>query len=126
MRILFIGIILFHFLPAVFLAQSEFMNSNRSGLYSPDMTEEQLYTKNFLQKMSKEDWVKFSQDSRFNAARVAELKTGWKRERQQERNQLKTSQTSGQSNCYWIEPTSEYVNPNTIQWPGSPGNSTDN
>ena len=107
-------------------SQEKHYTAPLNARYSPEMTEEQLYSKTFLQKMSKEDWVKFSQDPRFNADRVAQLKTGWKRERQQQRSQLKTTQSSGESNCYWIEPTSQYVHPNTIQWPGSPGNSTDN
>jgi gliding motility-associated-like protein len=107
-------------------SQEKHYTAPLNARYSPEMTEEQLYSKTFLQKMSKEDWAAFSQDSRFNADRVSQLKTGWKRERQQERSQLKTTQSSGESNCYWIEPTSEYEHPNTIQWPGSPGNSTDN
>jgi gliding motility-associated-like protein len=107
-------------------SQEKHYTAPLNARYSPEMTEEQLYSKTFLQKMSKEDWAAFSQDPRFNADRVSQLKTGWKRERQQERSQLKTTQSSGESNCYWIEPTSEYEHPNTIQWPGSPGNSTDN
>lgn len=107
-------------------AQEKHYTAPLNARYSPDMTEEQLYSKTFLQKMSKEDWAKFTQDPRFNADRVAQLKTEWKRERQQQRAQLKSTQSSGESNCEWIEPTSAYVHPNTIQWPGSPGNSTDN
>ena len=107
-------------------AQEQFYVAPFNARYSPEMTEEQLFSKTFLQKMSKEDWVAFSQDPRFNADRVSQLKTEWKRERQQQRAQLKSIQSSGESNCEWIEPTSAYVHPNTIQWPGSPGNSTDN
>lgn len=107
-------------------AQEHFYTAPFNARYSPKMTEEQLYSKPFLQKMSKEDWVRFSKDPRFDAHRVTALKTEWKRERKQQRSQLKTSQTSGESNCYWIEPTNEYTHPNTIAWPGSPGNSTDN
>jgi len=107
-------------------AQEHYYTAPFNARYSTKMTEEQLYSKAFLQKMSKQDWVRFTKDPRFDADRVARLKTEWKRERQRERGMLKTTQTSGESNCYWIEPTSEYNHPNTIQWPGSPGNSTDN
>jgi gliding motility-associated-like protein len=108
------------------LAQEHYYTAPFNARYSRKMTEEQLYSMPFLQKMSKEDWVHFTKDPRFDADRVARLKTEWKREHQQTRRQLRTSQTSGESNCYWIEPTSEYTHPNPIQWPGSPGNSTDN
>lgn len=94
--------------------------------YSSDMTEKELYNLEFLQKMSKEDWVLFTQDPRFDAKRVTALKTEWKKKHQAMAGMQKTNQTAGESNCKWIEPTSEYENPNTIQWPGSPGNSTDN
>ena len=97
-------------------AQEQYYTAPLNARYSPEMTEEQLYSKTFLQKMSKEDWVAFSQDSRFNADRVAHLKTEWKRELQQQKAQLKSIQSSGGSNCKWIEPTSAYVHPNTIQW----------
>jgi len=107
-------------------AQEHYYTAPFNARYSTKMTEEQLYSKAFLQKMSKQDWVRFTKDPRFDAVRVARLKTEWKRERQRERGMLKTTQTAGESNCYWIEPTSEYNHPNTIQWPGSPGNSTDN
>ncbi|MFN5296172.1 MAG: gliding motility-associated C-terminal domain-containing protein [Flavobacteriales bacterium] len=106
--------------------QEHYYTAPFNARYSPKMTEEELYSKPFLQKMSKQDWVRFTKDPRFNADRVAQLKTEWKRESQQARKQMRTSQTSGESNCYWIEPTSEYTHPNPIQWPGSPGNSTDN
>ena len=108
------------------LAQEHYYTAPFNARYSRKMTEEQLYSMPFLQKMSKEDWVHFTKDPRFDADRVARLKTDWKREHQQTRRQMRTSQTSGESNCYWIEPTSEYTHPNPIQWPGSPGNSTDN
>lgn len=108
-------------------AQEHYYRAPFNARYSPKMTEEELYSKTFLQKMSKEDWNRFQQDPRFDARRVAELKTRWKEEFRTNGNlQLRTSQTAGESNCYWIEPTNDYENPNTIQWPGSPGNSTDN
>ncbi len=109
------------------IAQERYYQAPFNARYSPKMTEEELYSKPFLQKMSKEDWPRFQKDPRFDAARVAELKTGWKQEGlAAQHNQLRSSQTSGESNCNWIEPTSAYEHPNTIQWPGSPGNSTDN
>ena len=107
-------------------AQEHYYQAPLNARYSPKMTEEELYSKPFLQKMSKQDWVRFQKDPRFDANRVAELKTTWKGEYQASRKQLRTSQTAGESNCNWIEPTSDYEHPNTIQWPGSPGNSTDN
>jgi gliding motility-associated-like protein len=107
-------------------AQEHYYTAPYNARYSKSMTEEELYSMPFLQKMSKQDWARFSKDPRFDAERVARLKTDWKREHQQTRRQMKTSQTSGDSNCYWIEPTSAYTHPNPIQWPGSPGNSTDN
>jgi gliding motility-associated-like protein len=107
-------------------AQEHYYTAPFNARYSPKMTEEQLYSKAFLQKMSKEDWVRFTQDSRFDADRVARLKTDWKRESERALAQQKSTQTSGESNCNWIEPTADYEHPNTIQWPGSPGNSTDN
>lgn len=91
--------------------------------YSPDLTEEQLYDIDRLHYMPKEDWSRFSQDPRFDADRVSALLTTWK-EQNKPHGQLKTLTQS--IDCYWIEPTSAYNNPNTIQWPGSPGNSTDN
>jgi gliding motility-associated-like protein len=113
-------------LTATAFAQEHYYTAPYNARYSSKMTEEELYSKPFLQKMSKQDWVRFTKDPRFDADRVAQLKTEWKREHQQARKQMRTSQTSGESNCYWIEPTSEYTHPNPIQWPGSPGNSTDN
>ncbi|MFM7235082.1 MAG: gliding motility-associated C-terminal domain-containing protein [Flavobacteriales bacterium] len=108
------------------IAQEHYYTAPFNARYSPKMTEEELYSKTFLQKMSKQDWVRFTKDPRFDANRVAQLKTNWKRESEMALAQQKTSQTSGESNCYWIEPTAQYTHPNTIQWPGSPGNSTDN
>lgn len=94
--------------------------------YSPDMTLEQLYDTTFLQKMSKEDWVLFSQDPRFDAQRVSDVKTTWKQIHKPNMGMRKSLQSSAQANCTWIDPTDDYEHPNTINWPGSPGNSTDN
>jgi gliding motility-associated-like protein len=94
--------------------------------YSPEMSLRELYDTTFLQKMSKEDWVRFSNDPRFDADRVAKIKTEWKRNHASKQGQRKTLQSSSEAYCRWIEPTSDYEHPNTIQWPGSPGNSTDN
>jgi hypothetical protein len=94
--------------------------------YSPQMTEEEMYSVAFLNKMSKEDWVLFTQDPRFDAQRVIDIRTAWKQEHVPVHAMQKTLQSSGESFCTWIEPTDEYEHPNTIQWPGSPGNSTDN
>lgn len=94
--------------------------------YSPDMTMEQLYDTTFLQKMSKEDWVEFSQDPRFDAQRVSDIKTAWKENHKHTMGMRKSLQSSAEANCTWIEPTNDYEHPNTIMWPGSPGNSTDN
>ncbi|MFM7310642.1 MAG: gliding motility-associated C-terminal domain-containing protein, partial [Flavobacteriales bacterium] len=94
--------------------------------YRQNMTEKELYDMEFLQNMGKEDWQQFTQDPRFNADKVIALKTEWKKNHRKEHGTPKSSQTAGQTNCYWIEPTSDWEHPNTIQWPGSPGNSTDN
>lgn len=91
--------------------------------YSPNLSEEELYNIDRLHFMPKEDWAKFRQDPRFDADRVSTLLTEWKQQNKPQ-GQLKTLTQS--IDCYWIEPTSAYNNPNTIQWPGSPGNSTDN
>lgn len=94
--------------------------------YSREMTLEQLYDTTFLQMMSKEDWVRFAHDPRFDADRVIEIKTTWKEMHKPGNDMAKSLQTAGEAHCTWIQPTTSYVHPNTIQWPGSPGNSTDN
>ena len=95
-------------LSATAFSQEHFYTAPFNARYSPKMTEEQLYSKTFLQKMSKQDWARFSKDPRFDANRVTELKTNWKRESEQAMKQMRTSQSSGESNCYWIDPTNEY------------------
>lgn len=94
--------------------------------YSKKLTNEELYDINRLHFMSKEDWVLFRQDPRFNADSVSQKLTQWKGNQPKPFGaSLKSNDLNG-PNCFWIEPTNEYENPNTIQWPGSPGNSTDN
>ncbi len=110
---------------ASFQAQSLY-KAPFNARYSPTMTEEEMYNITFLNKMSKEDWVLFTQDPRFDAQRVIDLKTAWKQEHVPVHAMQKSLQSSGESFCTWIEPTDDYEHPNTIQWPGSPGNSTDN
>lgn len=108
------------------VAQVQYSTPHRLR-YSPNMTEKELYNIEFLQNMPKEDWALFTQDPRFDADKVIKIRTDWKEKRKaQQGGMQKSSQTAGQSNCKWIEPTNDYENPNTIQWPGSPGNSTDN
>ncbi|MFM7310800.1 MAG: hypothetical protein ACKOZY_09340, partial [Flavobacteriales bacterium] len=76
--------------------------------YRQNMTEKELYDIEFLQNMGKEDWQQFSQDPRFNADKVIALKTEWKKNHRKEHGTPKSSQTAGQTNCYWIEPTSDW------------------
>lgn len=107
------------------IAQSKY-KAPFNARYSPDMTMEELYDTTFLQKMSKEDWVRFSQDPRFDAQRVSDIKTAWKENHKPSMAMRKSLQSSAEANCTWKEPTDDYEHPNTIMWPGSPGNSTDN
>lgn len=93
--------------------------------YSSTLTEEELYNVDRLHYMPKEDWEKFKQDPRFDANRVTKILTDWKEENKKPKGVQKSTDSST-GNCYWIEPTDEYEHPNTIQWPGNQGNSTDN
>jgi len=127
MRILLLAVaILFVSIPSNIFGQPNTVAPPvKTGLYSysVDLNEAELYNIDRLHFMSKKDWALFSQDARFDADRVSKILTQWK-EQNKPQGQLKTLTQS--IDCYWIEPTSAYNNPNTIQWPGSPGNSTDN
>ncbi len=125
MKHFFIAFFLLLFASNAVQSQNEY-RAPFNARYSSDMTLDQLYDTTFLQKMSKEDWVRFTQDPRFDADRVVEIKTRWKELHKAENAMTKSLQTAGESNCTWIQPTTSYTHPNTIQWPGNPGNSTDN
>ncbi|MFN0032932.1 MAG: gliding motility-associated C-terminal domain-containing protein [Flavobacteriales bacterium] len=94
--------------------------------YSSTLTTAELYDVDRLHYMSKEDWQLFRQDPRFNADSVSHILSKWKDDHQLPAGATLKSNDLNGPNCFWIDPTPEYEHPNTIQWPGSPGNSTDN
>jgi subtilisin-like proprotein convertase family protein len=84
-------------------------------------------TETEIRQFTKQDWLSLKHASPEKLSHVIELKNSLKKKLLAERNQDPIrQQQSIISSCNWIEPTDEYIHPNPIQWPGSPGNSTDN
>jgi gliding motility-associated-like protein len=103
-------------------AQVQTINTNLYR-YSPDLTDKQYFDIDRINYMPKEDWAAYSSDPRFDADKIVAMRTAWKQNNNRP-GQLKT--TAAEAACHWINPDNSYVHPNPIQWPGSPGNSTDN
>lgn len=91
--------------------------------YRPDLTDKEYWDIDRLNYMPKEDWALYSADPRFDAEKVVALRNKWKQNNNRP-GQLKT--TPAEAACHWVNPDNSYVHPNPTNWPGSPGNSTDN
>jgi hypothetical protein len=103
-------------------AQVQTINTNLYR-YSPDLTDKQYFDIDRMNYMPKEDWAAYSSDPRFDVEKIIAKRTAWKQNYNRP-GHLKT--TASEAACHWINPDNSYVHPNPIQWPGSPGNSTDN
>jgi gliding motility-associated-like protein len=109
---------------SLFMAQGQVQTINTNLYrYKPGLSEKQYFDIDRINYMPKEDWALYASDPRFDAEKITALRDKWKQNNNRP-GQLRT--TPSEAACHWIDPDNSYVHPNPTQWPGSPGNSTDN
>ncbi|MCC6601161.1 MAG: hypothetical protein IT223_10870, partial [Crocinitomicaceae bacterium] len=81
--------------------------------YSPDLSEEELYTYDRLLYMSREDWELFRHDPRYSEERTVQLYRENKGKVQLPPGQLKMM--TDECNC-WLEPDNTYITEDPVDW----------